>query len=416
MTAIRVENLGKRYKHYRHPSHRLWEWATAGRLTLHEPAWVLRGVRFSVEPGEALGIVGPNGAGKSTLLRLIKGTIMATEGRVETAGRVAALELGLGFHPDFSGYENLFTGGALIGLDAPAVRERLPEIEAFTELGDALSDPMRTYSSGMQLRLAFGIATAVRPDILLIDEALAVGDAYFQHKCIARIRSFREQGTTLLLVAHDAAAVTSLCDRAILLESGVLERDGSPREVLEYYNALTAKRTASYDIKQGSELGLQGGGSTRSGDGRAVIERLELQGHAGEGEHFRVGEQLTIRVHGRANEALDDLTVGVALRDRLGNEVFGTNTYLLGCAPLPLRAGERFCAAFRLPLNLGCGSYGVTLALHEGRVHLDGNFDWWDNVASFQVVPGDEPRFAGTSYLPVEASIERAADSGGDST
>jgi lipopolysaccharide transport system ATP-binding protein len=414
MTAIRAHNLGKRYKHYPRPSHRLWEWATAGRVTLHEPAWVLRGVEFSVEPGEALGVVGPNGAGKSTLLRILKGTIRATEGRVEMAGRVAALELGLGFHPDFSGYENLVTAGALLGLDAAAVREHLPAIEDFTELGDALHDPLRTYSSGMQLRLAFGIATAVRPDILLIDEALAVGDAYFQHKCISRIRSFREQGTTLVLVAHDAAAITALCDRAILIESGVLLRDGTPTDVLEYYNALTAKRTSSYDIEQGEAL-AEGGGSTRSGDRRAVIERLELVGGESGGEHFRVGDTLTLRVHGRANESLEDVTVGFALRDRLGNEVFGTNTHLLGCAATPLAAGEGFVAEFRLPLNLGRGSYGVTLALHEGRVHLDGNFDWWDNVGHFQVIPGGEAPFAGTSFLPAEATVSRQLADAGDS-
>ena len=366
---------------------------------------MLRGVGFTVSPGEAVGVVGPNGAGKSTLLRIIAGTLRPTEGSVSIQGRVAALELGLGFHPEFTGYENLRMGGALIGLDPAALSERIPEIEAFTELGEALSDPLRTYSTGMQMRLAFGIATAVRPDILLIDEALAVGDTYFQHKCMSRIRSFRDQGTSLFLVSHDAAAITSLCNRALLIESGVLVRDGSPTEVIELNNALAARRTEAYEIRQGQDL--QGiGGSLRSGDRRAQIDRVEIMQDGVPCAHFRVGTGMTIRVHGHTLKAIDDLTVGLVLRDRLGNEIYGTNTNLLECQSQRFDPDASFSARFDFPVNLGCGSYGLTLALHAGRVHLDGNFDWWDNVCTFQVIPGDAPPFVGTSYLPTQARFE----------
>jgi len=404
MSRIRAEQLGKYYKHYPHASHRLWEWASGGRMTRHQSVWVLRNVSFEVEPGEAVGIVGENGAGKSTLLKLVKGTIRASAGRVETAGRIAALEIGLGFHPDFSGLDNLYTGGALIGLDGARVRALLPEIEDFAEIGAALHEPVRTYSTGMQLRLAFSLATAVRPDALLIDEALAVGDAYFQQKCMARIRGFRAQGTSLLLVSHDAGAIRSLCDRALLFEGGQVVREGSPAAVLEYYNARMAERSADYEIRQGAALAEAG--STRSGDGSATFERIELLDDRGPAGSFTVGSNMRIRLEGRAREPVESLTVGISLRDRLGNEIFGTNTHHLGGKALDLAAGGRFRAEFTLPVNLGCGHYGVTAALHSGAVHLDANYDWWDNVCVFEVLPGAEPPFVGSCHLAAEARVE----------
>ncbi len=250
MQSIEVANLGKCYKHYPKPADRLWEWLTPRKRSRHAEHWVLRGLQFRVQPGEGLGIVGVNGAGKSTLLKIIRGTVRPTVGEVVLGGRLAGLELGLGFHPDFSGRQNVFTAGALLGLDAAMVERLLPNIEDFAEIGAVLDDPVRTYSAGMQLRLAFSLATAVRPDILVIDEALAVGDAYFQQKCVTRIRNFREQGTTLLLASHDATAVKTLCDRALLLDEGVLVREGDPDRVFEYYNAMIGRRTAEYQIRE----------------------------------------------------------------------------------------------------------------------------------------------------------------------
>jgi len=406
--GVRVEGVGKRYKRYPRPAERLVEWLTLGRVARHEPLWVLRGVSFEVEPGTAIGVVGANGSGKSTLLKIIKGTIRPSEGRVELAGRIAALELGLGFHADFTGRENLYLGGALLGLRAGEVEELLPEIEAFAEIGRAIDDPVRTYSAGMQLRLAFSLATALRPDVLLIDEALAVGDVYFQQKCVARIRRFRDQGTALLLVSHDPVAVKTFCDRAVLLDRGLLAREGPPDRVLEYYNAMIAKQTADQEIFQAENLG-KSRGQTRSGDRRATIEIAELRDDSGPARAFRVGETVGLRIEGRVRLPVEDLTVGFAIRDRLGNDVFGTNTHHLVVAAPPLRAGERFRAEFRFPLNLGPGNYSVTTALHAGPVHLGGSYDWWDNVCVFQVIPGDEPYFVGTCHLPVESRLEAVA-------
>ena len=405
--ALRVERLGKRYKHYARPRDRLLEWASAGRLVRHSDAWVLRGVSFEVARGEGVAIVGANGAGKSTLMRLVAGTLQPSEGRVTVAGRVAALELGLGFHPDFTGRQNAFAAGELLGLRAADVARLLPEIEDFAEIGDAIDDPVRTYSSGMQLRLAFAVATAARPEILIVDEVLAVGDAYFQAKCMARIRAFREQGTTLLFVSHDPTAVRRLCDRALLLDRGLLLRQGPASEVLDYYNALIAKLTSDYEIRQGRELAGEGG-STRSGSRRVETAAVELLGPQGPQRAFPVGAPVRIRVSATAREAVAALTVGFAIRDRLGVEVFGTNTHHLGVAAPPLAAGESFVAEFELPLRSGVGSYALTVALHAGATHVEGNYDWWDEVVTFQVVPGGEPVFVGAAYLPTTARLVRA--------
>src|SRR6185295_7263858 len=193
---------------------------------------------FEIQPGEAVGIVGVNGAGKSTLLKMITGTTQPTCGDIQLQGRVAALlELGMGFHPDFTGRQNTFMAGQLLGMQVEEIEALMPEIESFAEIGEAIDHPVRTYSSGMQMRLAFSVATARRPDVLIVDEALSVGDAYFQHKSFSRIREFRKAGTTLLIVSHDKTSIQSVCDRAILLDAGRLAKEGPPEEIMDFYNA-----------------------------------------------------------------------------------------------------------------------------------------------------------------------------------
>src|SRR5262249_700624 len=221
------------------------------RVVWHEAFWALRGITFAVAAGESVGVIGMNGAGKSTLLKILTGTTRPTGGQVQITGQAAALlELGMGFHPDFSGRQNAMIATQLMGLPVREATGRMAEIEAFAEIGDHLNQPVRTYSTGMVVRLAFSVATVVRPEILIVDETLSVGDVYFQHKCIRRIREFQEAGTTLLFVSHDPTAVKTLCGRALLLDRGQLIQDGSPDSVLDYYNALIAKREASEAILQ----------------------------------------------------------------------------------------------------------------------------------------------------------------------
>jgi len=408
---VYVENLGKCFKYYPSPAGRLLEWTTLGSKIRHTQNWALRGIHFEVAPGDAIGIVGANGSGKSTLLKLIRGTLRQSEGAVHVEGRIAALELGLGFHPDFTGVQNMFTAGALIGLDAAAIEHAQDDIEDFAEIGTHIDEPVRTYSSGMQMRLAFSIATALRPDILIIDEALAVGDAYFQQKCIARIRQFREEGTTLLFVSHDPGAVRTLCDRALLLEEGLLIREGVPSEILDYYNAIIAKNVADHDIVQRRASGGERG-FTRSGDRGAIIENVDILDDSGSARALPVGARAIIRVDGSAQRTLDDLTVGISIRDRLGNEVYGTNTHHLGFPARRVATGDSFRADFSLPLNLGLGNYSLTVALHAGIAHPEGSHDWWDHALAFTVVPGSEPPFVGGSYLPASVDFRALRTNG----
>lgn len=407
MPRIVARGLGKKYRIYRHPLARLVEWASRDRRVLHRAEWALRGVSFEVSDGESVGIIGMNGAGKSTLLRLLTGTTQPSEGTFRVEGSVAALlELGLGIHPEFDGWRNAMLSLQLLGLDDRQVKDALPFVQEFSELGAHMDQPVRTYSTGMQVRLAFSVATAVRPDVLIVDEALSVGDTYFQHKSTSRIRAFQEQGTTLLFVTHDPGAVKALCQRALLLDRGALLKDGPPDAVFDYYNAMIARKEEDEHIEQ-----VERGGRTvtRSGSREAEITAVTLHGADGtERATFAVAEPAVLEVRFRTRAAMPSPTVGFVIRDRLGNDVFGSNTFHQGIAHRPCAAGDELVVRFALGLSVGVGSYSVTVALHTEHAHVDANFDWWDRALLFEIVPNDGPGFTGVAALPVRASLERA--------
>lgn len=405
MIRVVVSAIGKKYKIYPHRWGRLLEWATANRYTAHKPDWALRDVSFEIRDGECVGVIGMNGAGKSTLLKILTGTTQATEGSAAVTGRVAALlELGLGMHPEFSGWQNALLACQLLGMEPAVIDACLPWIQSFSELGQHMDQPVRTYSTGMQLRLAFSAATAVRPDVLVVDEALAVGDAYFQHKSISRIRSFKEQGMTLVFVTHDAVALKTVCDRAILLDAGRLLRDGPVDAVFDYYNAMIAQKEKDAPIQQSADDG--GHTVTRSGSREAEIVSVELRDVAGNAHRiFRVGETATIRYRIRIHQPMSTPTVGFLIRDRLGADVFGTNTYHLGIAAQQCVPGDDLVASFEVVLNLGPGHYSLSASIHRGAVHVDGNFDWWDRAVVFQVIPNGASSFVGVAALPTRATV-----------
>ncbi len=332
MGGIVVSGLGKAYRQYPTRWSRLAEWLLPWQPPRHTAHWVLRDVSFRIDAGEAVGIIGVNGAGKSTLLKLVTGTTLPTTGSVSVAGRLAAmLELGMGFHPDFTGRQNALMAGQLLGLQEAEVRELMPEIEAFAEIGEYIDEPIRVYSSGMQMRLAFSVATAVRPDILIVDEALSVGDAYFQHKSFDRIRRFKRDGTSLLFVSHSMQDVRVLCDRVVLLDQGRVVKDGLPDEVVDYYNAMIAeKENAKLTLEQRRDK--EGWLVTKSGSGEAVISRLQLtDAHSGKPiSTAQVGQKLRLGACVSIKKDIDSLVLGYMLRDRLGHIVWGTNTWHTG--------------------------------------------------------------------------------------
>ena len=404
---LAVAGLGKSYRRYARPWHRLCEWAAAGRLVWHETFWALRGITFRVASGESVGIIGLNGAGKSTLLKILTGTTQPTEGQVQLGGRVAALlELGMGFHPDFSGRQNVMMAGQLMGLPVREIARLMPEIEAFAEIGEYIDQPIRTYSTGMGVRLAFSVATAARPEVLIVDETLSVGDAYFQHKCIRRIKEFQEAGTTILLVSHDPTAVKTLCGRALLLDGGRLIQDGPPDLVLDHYNALIAKREANQEILQAETA--SGRMTTRSGTFEARIAAIDLlDGDGRPARAFTVGERARIRARVEFTSAVIAPTVGILIRDRVGNDVFGTNSFRVAPIEGTYEPGEEMTVDFDIQLNLGVGGYTLTAAVHGDATHLVNNYDWWDKVIGFQILPGPAPPFIGSAWLPVRLHVER---------
>jgi homopolymeric O-antigen transport system ATP-binding protein len=407
VNVITVRGVGKSYRRYRRPAHRLWEWMSGGRVVRHETFWALRGIEFSVAEGESIGVIGLNGAGKSTLLKILTGTTRPTEGEVHVRGRTAALlELGLGFHPDFTGRQNAMMAGQLMGLGTPQLAALMPEIEAFAEIGPHVDQPIRTYSTGMTVRLAFAVATATRPEILIVDEALSVGDAYFQHKCVQRIKEFQAAGTTLLFVSHDPVAVRTLCRRALLLDAGRSIQDGPADLVLDYYNALIATRETSREILQAEAA--RGRITTRSGTFEAHIAEVELLDAAGQpARAFSVGDWGRIRTRVRFAAPVASPTVGILIRDRLGNDVFGTNSFYVAPIEEPCEPGEEVIVDFEVRLSLGPGVYTLTVAVHSDATHLVNNYDWWDKVVGFEIVPGPESRFIGSAWLPVRLSVER---------
>lgn len=399
MGTITVTNLGKAYKQYPTRWSRLVEWMDPRRKQHHKLHWVLRDVNFSVRSGEALGIIGINGAGKSTLLKMIVGTTQPTVGSVTMTGRVAALlELGMGFHLDFTGRQNVMMAGQLLGYSVDELTALMPEIEAFAEIGEYIDQPVRVYSSGMQMRLAFSVATARRPDVLIVDEALSVGDAYFQHKSFDRIREFGKQGTTLLIVAHDKAAIQAICDRAVLLNAGRLEMEGPPEAVMDYYNAMLADRENN-EVRQ--ETLDSGAVQTVSGSGEALIEDVTLVDQAGQPvEVIGVGQPVALRVKVKCVKAIPELVVGYMIKDRLGQTVFGTNTYHLKQVLVDLAEGQSVELHFEFLANIGVGSYSVAVALHTGDAHLANNYQWRDHALVFNVVNIKMDDFVGVAWLP----------------
>lgn len=408
---LKVEGVGKAY--------RVWgsEWLRVANwfglpAEPREEHWVLRDVSFSIAPGEAIGVIGENGAGKSTLLKLITGTAQPTTGRVTRTGRVAAiLELGMGFNPELTGRQNAFHSAGLMGYSHEQITAAMPNIEEFAEVGPYFDEPVRTYSSGMQVRVAFAVATAFKPDLLIVDEALSVGDSYFQHKSFDRMRRFREEGTSIMLVSHGMSDVKALCDRVILLDKGKVIKEGEPEVVVDYYNALiAAKESAAQTIEQ--RRTKHGWVMTRSGTFEVVVEKLgflepDTDKPIG---MLQVGSRVSLVLEAVVKCDVDQLVLGYMIRDKQGHVVWGTNTWHTRQVLTNLRAGERVRFALEFTCTLGPGSYSVSPALVSSDTHLENNYEWTDNLLVFDVVNFEHPIFIGTNWLDAGFVISRVQE------
>jgi len=409
-TVLTLDNLGKCYADYSSLAARIASWCGV-TVARRNPHWAVRGVSFQLRAGEALALIGSNGAGKSTLLKLITGTIQPNEGGIASfpeAKTSSILELGLGFNPEFSGRENVRFAAGLMGMSGKRIDELMPDIEAFSELGAFFDQPLRVYSSGMQARLAFSVATAERPDLLIVDEVLSVGDSYFSHKSFDRIRRYKEAGTALLFVTHSMADVRALCERVLLLEKGRVLKDGPADEVTDFYNARVAQREAEAQ-KVRQERGEDGWLKTTSGTGEARMKKLTLLDAAsGEAiELARTGQELILRAEVEIVEAIPHLVLGFMLRDRTGHVIWGTNTFHTKQALHDLPAGRQVTFYWRFRCALGTGSYGFSPALVSTDTHLVNNYEWTDNALVFDVTNNELPFFIGTTWLDGAFTIEQ---------
>lgn len=402
--VLNVSNISKAYRHYSSEWLRIAAWFGLKPKSLEEN-WTLRNVNFLIHSGEAIGIVGQNGAGKSTLLKIITGTLKPTVGTVSLHGRVSAiLELGMGFHPDLTGRENAYHSAGMMGFTKEQIDDVIVHIESFAEIGDYFDQPVRIYSSGMQMRVAFAVATAYRPQILIVDEALSVGDAYFQHKSFNRIREFQKQGTTLLLVSHDKSAIQAICDRAILLDKGTVIKDGNPEEVMDFYNALIA-------MKENSELSQtildSGKVQTISGTGEVTIQSVVLCDDENKAiEIVNVGNHVTLKIKTKICQDISELVLGYIIKDRLGQTVFGTNTHHLKHVIKDAKMGDEIEYNFAFTVNLGEGSYSVTVAAHSTESHLSNNYEWKDMALIFTVINSNKNHFNGVCWIEPACSIK----------
>lgn len=386
---IIVKELCKSFKLFASPKERLKE-ALTGK-SHHTQHMALDGISFEAAPGEVLGVLGRNGAGKSTLLKLMTGVLMPDAGSLKIDGRVTGLlELGTGFNPELSGIDNIRINALMLGMTQADIDRHHQAIIDFCELGDYIYEPLRTYSSGMVMRLGFAIAIHAEPACFLVDEALSVGDGYFQQKCIQRIRQFKQEGGTILFVSHDLNAVKVLCDRAIVLEGGQLIHDGDPEGAVNHYNRIMAEQAEGDDLRD-SETGA-------FGTQEVIVTNCHLQGQDSQSPMIASGEIVEVYLHLKANTDLDDIALGVLLRDRYGQDVFGQNTHQHQQA-FSMRKGERKAIVVRIKADIAPGKYTLSAALHSSDHHLDDCYWWHDNLDSFEVAGYHYSKFSGFCRL-----------------
>jgi lipopolysaccharide transport system ATP-binding protein len=404
MGSITVSGVGKAYKFYPSRWARLAEWLSPFHKRRHTLKWVLQDINVSIGQGESVGVLGVNGAGKSTLLKMITGTTQPTTGSISIQGRMAALlELGMGFHPDFTGRQNVFMAGQLLGYQADEISELMPEIEAFAEIGDYIDQPVRVYSSGMQVRLAFSVATMKKPDILIVDEALSVGDAYFQAKCFQRINHFRQNGTTLLLVSHSPGDVVKHCDRAILLKGGRVAMDSSSREVTNRYldelfgkpeaatvdaeASIPTDNTAAHGLSQHDDVfhsrpGYHASEHRWGHGGASIIDFLVSTPNDSYPSRIESNTHTEFYFTVRFDSDFDEVVPGFLLKTLEGIFLYGTNSYLSsrGTAHHSAQAGSVHTYRFSMPMALNEGHYLVSFGISSGDpkqdlVPLDRRYD-----------------------------------------
>lgn len=389
---LEINNITKIYKIYKKNSHRLKE--LFFNKHYHKEFIANKNISFYLNEGETLGIIGTNGAGKSTILKIIAGVVTPTSGKIIKKGRVTALlELGSGFNNEASGLDNIFLNGTLIGMSKEECQSKKNEIIAFSELGDYIYEPIKTYSSGMKMRLAFSIAIFSNPKVLIVDEALSVGDAHFQAKCVSALKERKKRNMSIIYVSHDLNSLKLLSDRVIMLNKGELVDEGSPEDVINHYNFLIAKLN---DGK--NDLQISDNNKDAFGTFDIEIKDVLVYKNNKVTKEFETGDRVMIVLKIYSRIETDDLTIGISIRDKFAQDIYGTNTYYQN-KKLTVKRDTMYQCEFTLDLNIGVGQYSLSTALHTSEGHTELCYHWKDNAISFQVTPKKEDFFIGLCKL-----------------
>ena len=402
MPVISLKNISKEYTILGSKSGALFHALFPNLVKIKNRICVLDDINLEIKKGETVGFLGFNGAGKSTLLKIIAGVIRPTRGAVLINGNITAiLELGMGFHSDFTGRENAKLALRLQGHNGE-IDNLIQLIAEFAEIGEYFDQPVRLYSSGMSVRLAFSVATVVRPEILIVDEALSVGDAYFQHKSFDRIKKFRNEGTSIILVSHDKAAILELCDTAYLLNEGKVLFSGAPSDTLDYYNALLSSDTININVKNIEAVLNQ----TVSGSKELEIVNCSLINQNGiVCDLVETNKKYSLNISAKCNSDVVDVVCGFMIKNKYGQVIFGTNTYHLDNIIDKIITGSTIEIRFEFEANLGEGDYSVSVAFHQLETHLVKNFNWIDRILMFKVINTTEHKFVGTNFMTVTAIV-----------
>lgn len=393
MASVVLENLSKDYHGFSKPWKRILAGLSFGYFGIDSKFTALQSIDLKVGSGEILGIIGRNGAGKSTLLKLITGVISKDKGNLVVNGSVRALlELSVGFNPELSGEENVYFNGLVWGYKPSEIKELTDSIFEFAELNEFRNSPLKNYSSGMAMRLGFSLATAKRPDILIVDEALAVGDASFQQKCLKRIDEFSKSGSCILVVSHDLGLISYFCTRAVLLNKGRLLFDGNPKAAIEEYMHVLAGATEPSSMQTSASI---------------QDIRIFLKNSKGlETRHHFLGDKATLRIEFQSAIPIENGTIGFHIDSEKGIRIFGTNSHHLGKENLNFPAGERSVVEFQFPIQFSEGKYSLGVSIHKGESHVEGSYFWGESVFDFEVERGKIGKFVGICHLPTEFAIQ----------
>ena len=418
---IHFESVSKSYSIYDSPGDRLKELATFNRLKRHRDFWALRDISLSIGRGETFCVIGENGSGKSTFLQLVAGILTPSSGKAEVRGRVAALlELGAGFNPEFSGRDNVYLNAAILGLSRAEIDARFSQIIAFAEIGEFLEQPVKTYSSGMVVRLAFAVAIHVDPEILLVDEALAVGDIYFRQRCLRKVHELRQQGVTILFVSHSMGDVKAIGDRTLWLEHGRIQDLGPTDAVVGRYLAAMADKDAAYlelkpaPVSSADRPSVQApevvthipNVDHRHGDRRAeVIGIAVLDVHGRPLPALEPNARCVVRISARATQPVGQPNIGFMLRNHLGLDFAGTNTLRENIELEPMEPGDTVTVDFHLDLpELYPSAFSFSPAIADGNLTHYKMCDWIDNAISLQMGHAEGPVY-GYLHLPCRVEV-----------